>query len=78
MAVIPDGRHDVLIVDAETDEQGVVHFELAITTGPHKGEVVRIAGSGGGASGAGKDPIDLLGLPATLIVEEGRPRLVMD
>lgn len=74
MAVIPDGRHDVLIVDAHSDEEGRVHFELALTTGAQKGEVVRIVGSAKG----GADPIDLLGLPATLVVENGQPRLSLE
>ena len=79
MTVIPDGTHDVMVVDAQTDEEGNIHFELALTTGPQKGDVVRIVGAAGSA-GAGRsgDPIDLLGLPATLVVEDGRPRLRFD
>jgi hypothetical protein len=50
-----------------------VHFELAIVAGPHKGEVVMLR-----ATGITRDAIDMLGLPATLIVEEGRPRIVFD
>ena len=86
MTVIPDGRHDVLVVDAQTDEMGSVHLELAVTTGPNKGDVVRLVmtaapGSGGEpvpGGGASRDPIDLLGLPGTLVVEDGRPRLTLD
>ena len=84
MAVIPDGRHDVLIVDAQTDEDGNVHFELVLTSGEHKGDVVRILGTADSSGSPSSDPsdpsdpIDLLGLPATLVVENGQPRLSLE
>ena len=73
MSVLPDGSHDVLIVDAQTDVDDDVHLELAIVAGPHKGDVVMLR-----ATGINRDVIDLLGLPATLIVEHGDPRIVFD
>ena len=44
--------------------------ELTILAGPHKGEVVTVRGAG-----VGQDPIDLLGIPATITVSEGAPRV---
>lgn len=73
MSVLPDGSHDVLVVDAQTDEEGVVHFELAVVAGAHKGEVVMLR-----AAGMRGDTIGMLGLPATLVVERGEPRIVFD
>jgi hypothetical protein len=73
MSVLPDGSHDVLVVDAQSDVDDAVHFELAIVAGPHKGDVVMLR-----ATGMTRDAIDMLGLPATLIVEEGRPRILFD
>ena len=73
MTAISDGFHDILVVDAVADADGVVHFELAITSGPHKGDVVRVR-----ASGLTRDPIDMLGLPARLVVEDGAPRVEFD
>ena len=73
MNVLPDGSHDVLVIDAKTDVDDTMHFELAIVAGPRKGDVVMLR-----ATGIERDAIDVLGLPATLIVEDGRPRIVFD
>ena len=73
MSVLPDGSHDVLVVDVQTDVDDVARLELAIVAGPHKGEVVMLR-----ATGIDRDAIDMLGLPATLIVEDGNPRVVFD
>lgn len=66
---IEDGVYDVLVVDCQ-EVDGGVRLELAFTTGPGKGSVVPIRGS---------MPIDraldLLGLPAQLVVEGGVPRV---
>jgi hypothetical protein len=76
--VIPleDDTYEVIVVDASQDmEKGpeVVHLELAVITGRHKGEVVRL----NGYHLAG-DPFDLLGLPATLTVTDGVPTFQLD
>lgn len=44
--------------------------ELTITTGSHKGEVVSVS-----AVGLDADPLSLTGMPCTLVVEGGEPRL---
>jgi len=65
-----DGSHDVVIIDAREDEDGVVHLELAVTSGAHKGDVVRVA-----ARSFVRDALDVLGLPAVLHVHEGVPHV---
>lgn len=71
--MLADGHYDALIVDATTDDDGTVHLDLTITTGDHKGEMVKLAGRF-----PGKDELDLLAAPATLVVSGGQPRLTLD
>lgn len=71
MSELSDGSHDVVVVDAREDERGVVHLELAVTSGAHKGDVVHVA-----ARSFARDALDVLGLPATIHVHEGVPRVV--
>jgi hypothetical protein len=73
MGPLPDGTYDVFIVDAEEADDGGVRLDITITTGPQKGEVVSVR-----ATGLADDPINLLGIPATLTVTEGVPRVVLD
>jgi hypothetical protein len=73
--VIPleDATYDVMVVDAVEDPvESVIHLEVTIVAGAHKGEVVRLNGHN-----MGGDPLDLLGLPATLTVAGGVPSLRM-
>jgi len=46
---------------------------LAIAAGEHKGELVSIT-----APDTGRDPLDLLAVPATIVVADGRPRLTLE
>ena len=84
--MLPDGRYDVIVVDAEeagdAEGAGIAHgpnqpdsvrLELAILAGDHKGEMVAVT-----ATGLGRDPLDLLAEPATLTVVEGRPSVDLD
>jgi hypothetical protein len=70
MTNLADGTHDVVVVDASEDDDGIVHLELAVTSGARKGDVVRVA-----AHALARAPLDLLGLPATLHVKDGVPRV---
>ncbi len=74
MQPLIDGFYSVVVVDAfeDTNRDGV-HLELAITQGQAKGEVVSLH-----ASSTTRSAIDLLGLPATLEVREGQPRVIFD
>jgi hypothetical protein len=71
---LEDAIYEVIVVDVTDDPTGpAVRLELAITTGPHKGEVVRL-----NAHNLSRDPLDVLGRPATLTVAEGLPTLQLD
>jgi hypothetical protein len=69
-----DGTYDVMVLEAlpgpRSDE---VRLELALTSGPHKGDVVRLQ-----AEHLGRDPLSRLGLPGTLTVVGGVPSLTFD
>lgn len=78
-APLPDGRYDVIVVDATTAESttagggSVTTVDVAVLAGPHKGEVLTL-----GASGLEGDEIDLLGMPGTLTVDGSVPTLVVE
>jgi hypothetical protein len=65
---LPDGTYDALVVDAHESADGAVSVELTIVAGPAKGEVVTLR-----SSGLTGDPLDLLGVPATITVAGGTP-----
>ena len=69
---LPDGRYDVLVVDA-TNDGGEFVIELTILAGEHKGDVVGVR-----ATGLDLDELELLGLPGTLDVENGAPRFSVE
>jgi hypothetical protein len=74
--VLPDGRYDAFVVDATADaggSPGAFHLELTIIAGPHKGDVVGVA-----ATGLRRDEVDLIGVPATLVVDDGRPAVHLE
>ena len=73
MQAMPDGRYDVFIVDAETIDETTMRLEIALVSGEDKGDVIAMRGPH-----LARDPIELLGLPATLIVRDGVPRLEVD
>jgi len=74
--MLPDGRYDAVVVDAEAPDPDVpdtIAIDLAVLAGEHKGEMVTVH-----ASGLDRDPLDLLAVPATLTVSEGRPTLELE
>jgi hypothetical protein len=71
--LLDDGSYDAFVVDARATADGGTHLELTITTGEHKGEVLSLASS----SSMG-DPIDLIGMPATITVAFGAPSVTID
>lgn len=71
--MLPDGTYDVFVVDAEARGPDGLHLDLTILGGPQKGEMVAME-----ASGLGVDELDALGMPGTLTVVEGEPRLVLE
>ena len=74
--MVPDGVYDVFVLDATagSDDSGpTVQLVLTLLDGAHKGEVVEVT-----ARGLEGDELDLLGTPAVLHVEHGRPRVRFD
>jgi hypothetical protein len=70
--VLEDGVYDGIVVDAALDGDGV-RLELTVLAGPHKGEVLVVR-----AAGLAGDPLDRLGMPVTLTVADGAPRVAFD
>lgn len=70
--MLPDGTYDVFIVDA-SHSGTTTTLDLTILAGPHKGEVVTVT-----ADHLERDELDLLGTPATLVVAEGVPHVLVD
>jgi hypothetical protein len=75
MQPLSDGVYDAFVIDVEQDKRNfsIAHVELTITSGARKGEVVRVR-----AAQLQRDPLELIGLPVTLTVSEGQPRLSFD
>jgi hypothetical protein len=67
-SALPDGTYDALVVDTAEGDDGTVAVDLTIVAGPAKGEVVTLR-----ATGLPGDPLDLLGVPATITVAGGAP-----
>ncbi len=65
---LPDGIYDALVVDTATHDDGSVAVDLTIIAGEAKGEVVTLR-----AENLSGDPLDLLGVPATITVADGSP-----
>lgn len=72
---VPDGRYDVMIVDAgpHPTHDAMLQLDITITSGDLKGEVLTL-----GAGGAPGSDIDLMGLPGTLVVSGGVPTLTIE
>ena len=70
---LPDGTYDAIVVDAEPVGDGTATLELTVLAGPHKGQVVALTGPTGD-----HDAVDLLGVPATVTVADGRPRVRLE
>ena len=76
MTALPDGTYDVIVVDAELDDDGVLHVEVTISAGPEIGRIVplrnlHVETRRGPLSAA--DPYALLGIPGSLRVRDGVP-----
>ena len=64
-----DGTYDAIVIDAERVEDGV-RLELTITAGPNKGDVVAVR-----ATHLTMDPVNVLGIPARIVVTNNTPRV---
>jgi hypothetical protein len=80
-AVLPDGTYDAFIIDAtedagtDADDRDALRVDLTIIAGAHKGEVVTVTAT---YLASAADPMDLLGMPATLTVAGGEPTVSVD
>ncbi len=70
---LDDGDHDAFVVDADDTDAGGTRLELTIIAGEQKGQVLSIISS----SRLG-DPVELLGMPATITVADGSPSVRID
>ena len=72
MSMLPDDTYDAFVIDARNErdqhDNAVTRVELTITSGEHKGDVVAVR-----ASHLARDPIELIGLPVSLVVADGIP-----
>lgn len=67
---LADGVYDAFVVWAEERDDGAIALDLTITTGAHKGDVVSVR-----ATDAPHDALALVGMPCTLHVTAGQPRI---
>jgi len=76
MAPLPDDSYDVIVVDADVDDDGELWLEVTVTLGPHIGRIVRLrklhVETRRGVIDT-TDPFSLLGIPGTLRVRQGVP-----
>ncbi|HPU40072.1 MAG TPA: hypothetical protein PLS63_10910 [Microthrixaceae bacterium] len=70
---LDDGTYDAFVIEAEGTAEGGTRVDLTITAGEHKGQVLSLASS----TSLG-DPIELLGMPATITVSFGTPSVQFD
>ena len=61
---LEDGRYDAFILSAEERDGGVA-LSCAITSGPHRGDVVDLVST----TLSTRDPFALVGIPCTLVVD---------
>ena len=70
--MLEDGTYEVVVVDA-TDDAGIVVLDLAVLTGPHKGDVVTVR-----ADGLDRTRSTCSRIPATLTVAGGEPSVRLE
>ena len=73
MHALPDGRYDVFVIDAETIDEMTMRVEIALVSGGDRGNIIAVRGPH-----LADDPVSLLGLPGTLDVRDGVPRLTIE
>jgi len=69
---LADGTYDAIVIDAERVEDGV-RLELTITSGPQRGDVVAVR-----ATHLTMDPVNVLGIPARIVVANNTPRVELE
>lgn len=69
--VVEDGVYDAFVVWAERRDDDAIALDITITSGARAGDVVTVVTR----AFARVDVLALVGLPCTLVVENGRPRV---
>jgi hypothetical protein len=76
LSPLPDGTYDAFVINADdlpTDGGATTALELTITSGEHRSETLALT-----APVRIGEPVDLIGMPATLTIAEGRPSVRID
>ena len=73
MEQLPDGQYEVVVVEAIEGDDDTLRVELVFVSGPSKGNVIALR-----TASEGLDAVASLGLPGTLTVEGGAPRLRLE
>ena len=68
-----DGKYDVMIIDAEEGDNGVIALELVVSSGARRGDVMHVS-----ATNLSRTWFELLAAPATLMIIDGQPHLELD
>ena len=78
-APLPDGSYDVFVVNAddlpgaETSAEVTTALELTVTSGEFRSETLALT-----APTRLGEPVDLIGMPATLTILDGSPSVRID
>ena len=73
---LPDGSYDVFVVNADdlpTTGGTTTALELTITSGEHRSETLALT-----APSRLGEPVELIGMPATLTITDGAPSVRID
>jgi hypothetical protein len=68
-----DARYDAIVVWCDDRDDTTVAVDLAITAGDHKGDAVTVVAARRALRG--RTPLDVVGLPCTLVVRDGAPSI---
>lgn len=71
--MLEDGTYDAIVLDAEEGGDGTTILSFTIAAGSHRGEVVELR-----AADLQGEPVELLGIPATITVVGGEPRVRLE
>jgi hypothetical protein len=79
-ARLPDGVYDAFVVWIDERDDDMLAVDLTVIAGAHKGDVVSVVATRDAVcTGLGIDrragALDLVGVPCTLHVEHGQPRI---
>ena len=70
---LSDGTYDVIVIDVDERDASASRVELVVTSGARKGETVALT-----ITGSRVDALSAIGMPGTLTVVDGAPRLDLE